>query len=70
MSDQRDFFREVELDYWAAAEGLKDEERALVERHLDPAQPTLDAGTGGGRIPRALAELCLLYTSPSPRDRS
>ena len=57
MSDQRDFFREVELDYWAAAEGLKDEERALVERHLDPAQPTLDAGTGGGRIPRALAGL-------------
>ncbi len=57
MSDQRDFFREVELDYWAEAEGLKGEERTLVARHLDPAQPTLDAGTGGGRIPRALAEL-------------
>jgi SAM-dependent methyltransferase len=57
VSDQRDFFREVELDYWAGAEGLKDEERTLAERHLDPAQPTLDAGTGGGRIPRALAEL-------------
>ena len=55
MSDQRDFFREVELDYWAEAEGLKEEERALIARHLDPALPTLDAGTGGGRIPRALA---------------
>ena len=54
MSDQRDFFRGAERDYWAEAEGLKDEERALIERHLDPAEPTLDAGTGGGRIPRAL----------------
>ncbi len=54
MSDQRDFFREVELSYWAEAEGLKDEEVALVERYLDPSVPTLDAGTGGGRIPRAL----------------
>ena len=55
MSDQRDFFREVERDYWAEAEGLKEEERALIGHYLDPALPTLDAGTGGGRIPRALA---------------
>ena len=55
MSDQRDFFREVERDYWAEAEGLKEEERALIARYLDPELPTLDAGTGGGRIPRALA---------------
>jgi SAM-dependent methyltransferase len=54
VSDQRDFFRSVERDYWASAEGLKDEELALIDRHLDPALPTLDAGTGGGRIPRAL----------------
>jgi SAM-dependent methyltransferase len=53
-SAQRDFFREVERDYWAGAEGLKDEERALVERHLDPDRSVLDAGTGGGRIARAL----------------
>ena len=57
MSEQRDFFRDVEREYWAEAEGLKDEERALIERYLDPVQPTLDAGTGGGRIPRALAAL-------------
>lgn len=55
MSDQREFFRQVELEYWTGAEGLKDEELALVERYLDPALPTLDAGTGGGRIARALA---------------
>jgi ubiquinone/menaquinone biosynthesis C-methylase UbiE len=53
---QRDFFREIERDYWADAEGLKDEETALIARYLDPAEPTLDAGTGGGRIARALAE--------------
>lgn len=53
---QRDFFREVEREYWAAAEGLKPEERALIERYLDPARRTLDAGTGGGRIARALSE--------------
>ena len=56
MSDQRDFFRDVERDYWASAEGLKDEELELIERHLDPGGATLDAGTGGGRIPRALAK--------------
>jgi SAM-dependent methyltransferase len=57
MSEQRDFFREVERDYWAEAEGLKEEERALIARYLEPGEPTLDAGTGGGRIPRALATL-------------
>jgi SAM-dependent methyltransferase len=55
VSEQRDFFREVEREYWAEAEGLKDEETALIEHYLDPEPPTLDAGTGGGRIPRALA---------------
>lgn len=56
MTDQREFFRSRELDYWARADGLKDEEAALIDRWLDPSLPTLDAGTGGGRIPRALAE--------------
>lgn len=57
MTDQQDFFRKVERDYWAGADGLKDEESALAERFLDPARSLLDAGTGGGRIPRGLAEL-------------
>ena len=55
--DQRSFFREVERDYWAAAEGLKPEERALIEAHLDRDGVTLEAGTGGGRIVRAMAAL-------------
>ncbi len=57
MADQREFFRSSELDYWARADGLKDEEAALIDRWLDPSLPTLDAGTGGGRVPRALAAL-------------
>lgn len=54
--DQREFFREVERDYWASAAGLKPEEEALIERALDPGRRTLEAGTGGGRIVRALRE--------------
>lgn len=56
MSEQRDFFRTRERDYWAGADGLKDEEEALIDRFLDPGLATLDAGTGGGRIPRALVD--------------
>lgn len=55
MNGQRDFFRDVEREYWAGAEGLKDEELGLIGAHLDPALPTVDAGTGGGRIARALS---------------
>lgn len=56
MTEQREHYRGRELDYWASGEGLKPAEAELVERWLDPAQPTLDAGTGGGRIARALVE--------------
>ncbi len=55
MSDQLEFYRETEREYWATAEGLKDEEAVLIERFLDPAKSTVDAGTGGGRIPRSMA---------------
>ncbi|MDQ3728536.1 MAG: class I SAM-dependent methyltransferase [Actinomycetota bacterium] len=55
MSDQREFFRDVEREYWTEAEGLKAEEMALAERYLDPTKSTVDAGTGGGRVARALA---------------
>lgn len=55
--DQRTFFREVERDYWAGADGLKPEEQALITAHLDPARSTLEAGTGGGRIVRAMRKL-------------
>jgi ubiquinone/menaquinone biosynthesis C-methylase UbiE len=55
--DQRSFFREVERDYWAGAEGLKPEERALIETRLVRDGATLEAGTGGGRIVRAMRAL-------------
>jgi ubiquinone/menaquinone biosynthesis C-methylase UbiE len=48
--DHRRVFETVERDYWAEAAGLKPDERALIERYLDPAASTLEAGTGGGRI--------------------
>jgi len=50
MNDHRTVFGTVERDYWAEAAGLKPDERALIERHLDRHAVTLEAGTGGGRI--------------------
>ena len=50
MTDHRTVFGTVERDYWAEAAGLKPDERALIERYLDPDASTVEAGTGGGRI--------------------
>jgi SAM-dependent methyltransferase len=50
MSDHRSVFRTVEREYWTEAAGLKPDERALIERYLDPRGATLEAGSGGGRI--------------------
>lgn len=50
MSDHRTVFGTVERQYWTDAAGLKPDERALIERYLDPAGSTLEAGSGGGRI--------------------
>lgn len=50
MDDHRTVFGTVEREYWAEAAGLKPDERALIERYLDPAASTLEAGAGGGRI--------------------
>jgi len=50
MSDHRTVFGTVERQYWTEAAGLKPDERALIERYLDPAASTLEAGSGGGRI--------------------
>jgi SAM-dependent methyltransferase len=50
VNDHRTVFGTVERDYWAEAAGLKPDERALIERYLDPAASTLEAGAGGGRI--------------------
>lgn len=54
MSDHRTVFGTVERQYWTEAAGLKPDERALIERFLDRAASTLEAGSGGGRI---LAEM-------------
>lgn len=54
MNDHRSVFRTVERQYWTEAAGLKPDERALIERYLEPGADTLEAGTGGGRI---LAEM-------------
>jgi SAM-dependent methyltransferase len=50
MDDHRTVFGTVEREYWAEAEGLKPDERALIERYLNRDASTLEAGTGGGRI--------------------
>ena len=34
-----------------------------------PALPTIEAMAGKGALYAALAAVCLLYTSPSPRDQ-
>lgn len=51
MSDaQLDYYSTVERDYWASAWGSKPDEAAVLERYLDPAQATVEAGTGNGRM--------------------
>jgi ubiquinone/menaquinone biosynthesis C-methylase UbiE len=57
MHDHRTVFGTVERSYWAEAEGLKPDERALIERYLDRDASTLEAGTGGGRILGEMREL-------------
>lgn len=53
--DNKIFFESSEFDTWAHREGLLPEESVLVARFLDPGVPTLEAGTGGGRILLELA---------------
>jgi SAM-dependent methyltransferase len=57
MSDHRSVYGTTERRYWATAEGLRPDERTLVDRHLDPAAGTLEAGTGGGRVALELRRL-------------
>ncbi len=48
--DQLAFYSTVERDYWASAWGTKPDEAAVLERHLTPEHPTVEAGTGNGRM--------------------
>src|SRR5919106_762627 len=50
MNDHKSVYSTAERHYWATAQGLRPDERALVERYLDRGADTLEAGTGGGRI--------------------
>jgi SAM-dependent methyltransferase len=57
MDDHRTVFGTVERQYWTEAAGLKPDERALIERYLDRAASTLEAGAGGGRILGEMREM-------------
>jgi ubiquinone/menaquinone biosynthesis C-methylase UbiE len=48
--DNRQFYELEVFDSWASRKGLTDLEEQLVTRFLERDLPTLEAGTGGGRI--------------------
>jgi len=54
-SDSHEIFAGPELKHWSEEEELIAPEEFLLERYLRPDQSTLEAGTGGGRILRALS---------------
>ncbi len=53
--DSRQIYAGPEFKHWVEEEDLIAPERFLLERYLRPDRSTLEAGTGGGRILRALA---------------
>jgi SAM-dependent methyltransferase len=53
--DSREIYAGPEFKHWVEEEDLIAPERFLLERFLHSDQSTLEAGTGGGRILRALA---------------
>ena len=57
MASNREVYDGIEFEKWAFHEGLESTERHLIEQYLDKDRTTLEAGTGGGRIVRALREL-------------
>jgi SAM-dependent methyltransferase len=54
-SDSREIFAGPELKHWAEEEGLYPPEKFLLGQYFHSDRSTLEAGTGGGRILRALA---------------
>lgn len=53
--DSREIYAGPEFKHWVEEEELIAPEQFLLERYLRSDQSTLEAGTGGGRILRALA---------------
>ncbi len=56
-ADSRQVYAGPEFERWARAEGLIAAERFLIEHYLSRDGSILEAGAGGGRILRALAQL-------------
>ena len=59
--------------YWVAEhhgmEGIASAATAVVIAHVGAATSTIRVGAGGIMLPNhAPLQICLLYTSPSPRD--
>lgn len=57
LETNRDVFAGAEFERWADREQLDGAERMLIERYLDPAHSTIEAGTGGGRILLAMQQM-------------
>ncbi|HEY3373561.1 MAG TPA: class I SAM-dependent methyltransferase [Candidatus Aquicultor sp.] len=55
--DSYKVYNEVEVDKWAKEAGLLPDEQHVIREYLDSNAKTVDAGTGGGRIPLALRDL-------------
>lgn len=57
MQTNRDVYGSVEFAAWARRGDVEPAESYLLRTFLDPGKRTLEAGTGGGRLLLALAEL-------------
>jgi len=54
--DSREIYAGPELEHWAEEQDLIAPEMFLLEHYFHPDRATLEAGTGGGRILRELAD--------------
>jgi SAM-dependent methyltransferase len=50
VEDNRAIYRGADGAYWANLTGLSPAEQALLGPALEPTRPTVEAGTGGGRL--------------------
>lgn len=57
LATNKDVYTTVEFDQWVDREELLPEEKILVEKYIPKAGPTIEAGTGGGRIIRVMKSL-------------
>lgn len=57
LQNNKDVYSTVEFSQWAHRAALMSAEKFVIERHVDRRGPTLEAGTGGGRIVLAMRDL-------------